>query len=97
MLCLPQNVAQRNTRHAATPDSRLYPVVRGATAVAHGVSRVHPRGSHRCSPGCTDVPLSALRSMISWITLRGSDPGSYRVAIDQRLWPGRTTTERRLW
>src|SRR6516162_3553441 len=28
MLCLPQNVPRRNTRHAATPDSRRYPVMR---------------------------------------------------------------------
>ena len=44
-----------------------------------------------------DVLPRALRSMISWMTLRGSAAGSYCAAIDHRLWPGSTTTARRLW
>src|SRR5262249_36987595 len=58
--------------------------------------RAQLRGTHRRSPGWIDVPPSALRSMICWITLRGSAVGSACAAIVHKLSPGWTTTLVRL-
>src|SRR5215470_12947723 len=47
MLCLPQNVPRRNTRHAATPDSLSFRLCAGVAAVAPGV------------PGTVSMPAAA--------------------------------------
>ena len=63
------------------------PACRGASG---GLSQ--PLGTHSTCPGWMMRPRSELAVTICWITAAGQPPARLALAMDHRVWPGRTTT-----